>query len=151
MPQINKLSATDEIVGGDLFPVYDQSSGDARKASASVLLEYIKANLNQTGYTNQSAVIASNDFNIQVISNASNIWLILNTTASFALGAITLPLFTEAIDGQEVMVFATRQVSVFSVGGNGAAAVAGAPTSLSADAFFTMKFNSTSNTWYRVA
>lgn len=151
MPQINKLSATDTIQGSDLFPVYIQSSGDARKASANVLLDFIKANLGQVNYVTQSVVVAADAFNTQVVDNGSNIWLIQNLTSSFATGAITLPPVANVVDGQEVLVFTTRQVTTFTVNGNGAVAVAGAPTSLSADSSFTLRFSSTSNTWYKVA
>lgn len=41
MPTINRLSAVDSLQDGDQLPVYDQSNGDARKASISVLLSLI--------------------------------------------------------------------------------------------------------------
>tara|TARA_R110000744_G_C19336636_1_gene559094 strand:- start:231 stop:686 length:456 start_codon:yes stop_codon:yes gene_type:complete len=150
MPQINQLPASDELQGGDLFAVYKQANGDARKVAASVLLDYVKANSGQSNYVTQSVVVASSGFNTSVASNGNNIWLILNLTASFASGTITLPPLAEVVDGQEVLVFCNRQVTSFSVDGNGAVAVNGAPTSLSADAFFTLRFSSAANSWYRI-
>lgn len=44
MPAINQLSSLDVLSDGDQFPVYSQSNGDARKVSASTLVDYIKAN-----------------------------------------------------------------------------------------------------------
>ena len=151
MPQINKLPASDILQGGDLFAVFIQANGDARKVSTTVLLDYIKQNLGQINYVTQSVVVASDAFNTQVTSNGSNIWLILNLTASFTTGTITLPPLAEVVDGQEVLVFCTRQVTNFSVGGNGAVAVNGAPTSLAADSSFTLRFSASSNSWYKVA
>ena len=151
MPRIPQLSATDKISMGDLFVIYAQNNGDARKTAASVLLDFIKENLGQIDYVTQSVVVSSDAFNTQVTDNGSNIWLILNLTSDFTTGAITLPPFANVVDGQEVLVFCTRQVGNFSVDGNGAVAVNGAPTALSADSSFTLKFNSVSNSWYRIA
>ena len=41
MTTINRLSAVDTLQAGDQIPVYDQSNGDARKASMTVLMELI--------------------------------------------------------------------------------------------------------------
>lgn len=45
MTTINQLSSLDTISGGDQLPVYSANNGDARKASISLLLAYIAANL----------------------------------------------------------------------------------------------------------
>jgi hypothetical protein len=41
MATINQLSAVDVLQGGDQIPVYDQSNGDARKASITTLKDYV--------------------------------------------------------------------------------------------------------------
>ena len=41
MATINQLSAVDVLQGGDQIPVYDQSNGDARKASITTLKNYV--------------------------------------------------------------------------------------------------------------
>jgi hypothetical protein len=46
MATINQLSSVDNLQGGDQVPVYDQSNGDARKASMTAVLDYISANIN---------------------------------------------------------------------------------------------------------
>lgn len=151
MPEINRLPAVDKIQGGDLFAVYVQANGDARKAAANVLLDFVKQNLGQVNFVTQSVVVSSSGFNVQVTSNGSNIWLIMNLISDFAVGTITLPPLAEALDGQEIMVFTNRQITSFSIDGNGAVAVNGAPTSLAADSAFTLRFSLTSNSWYKVA
>lgn len=45
MATINQLSSVDSLQNGDQIPVYDQSNGDARKASMSTLLSYIESNI----------------------------------------------------------------------------------------------------------
>lgn len=41
MATINQLSSVDTLQGGDQFPVYDQSNGDARKVSLTTLSAFI--------------------------------------------------------------------------------------------------------------
>lgn len=152
MAQINQLSAVSKLQLGDLLAIFSTNNGDARKASLSVLLEFIQENLGTSlNYITQREVIANTGFNINVASNGQNIWLIMNLTGAFAAGAITLPPLAEAIDGQEVQVFSTRQVTTFTVNGNGAVDVLGEPSSLAAESFFTLRFDAGSNSWYRVA
>jgi hypothetical protein len=150
MPQINKLPASDTVQGGDLFAVYIQSNGDARKVAASVLLDYIKNNIGQAGFTEQLSVVASDGFNIPVTDNGSNIWLIINPSQAFNAGTITLPPVNNVVDGQEVLVFCGRQIDNLTVDGNGAVAVRGAPTALPADSHFKLRFAVSSQSWYTV-
>jgi len=49
MATINQLSSVDTLQGGDQFPVYDQSNGDARKTSLTTLTAYIEANITPSG------------------------------------------------------------------------------------------------------
>lgn len=151
MPQINQLSAVSKLQLGDLLAIFSTNNGDARKASLSVLLQFIEENLGQLNYVTQREIVTATGFNVSVANNGQNIWLIMNLTGSFATGAITLPPLADAVEGQEVSVFSTRQVTTFTVNGNGAVAVYGAPTSLAAESSFTLRFDSGSNSWYRVA
>lgn len=151
MPQINQLSAATSVNLGDLFVLFSTNNGDARKLAASVLLDFIQSNIGQGSYVTQRTVVASTGFNVQVTDNGGNIWLILQPTATFASGAITLPPVANVIDGQEVLVFCTRQVTSFSVDGNGAVDVLGEPSTLTAESFFTLRFDAGSSTWYRIS
>jgi len=45
MAEINKLSATDTVTGGDLFAIWATGNGDTRKLAVSALLEYMQANI----------------------------------------------------------------------------------------------------------
>ncbi len=55
MTTINQLSSMDSVSGGDLLPVFSTSNGDARKASISLLLAYIAANLGEAEATSLTA------------------------------------------------------------------------------------------------
>jgi hypothetical protein len=41
MATINQLSSVDTLQGGDQIPIYDQSNGDARKASLTALAAFL--------------------------------------------------------------------------------------------------------------
>jgi hypothetical protein len=45
MTNINQLSAASSVSAGDLLPVFSTDNGDARKASMTVLMAFIRANL----------------------------------------------------------------------------------------------------------
>ncbi len=157
MSQINKLSASDMVQGGDLFAVYIQANGDARKVSVTTLLEYMQENLALPGgfgsYASQYASPSASAFNVALTDgdeNNTNIHLILTPTAGFAAGTLTLPASTGVVDKQEVLVNCTQVVTALTIGANGATAVTGAPTTLAANDFFRLKYDAPTKTWYRV-
>lgn len=154
MPTINQLSSLDTLASGDQFPVYDQSNGDARKTALSVLLQYMQDNLTfpsgMPAFTTQYAAPSSSGFNVQITNGDDNIHLILTPTAGYAAGTITLPAVGNVVDKQMVMVNCTQQVTTLTINGNGAVAVTGEPSSLAADDYFTLKYDATMQTWYRV-
>ncbi len=159
MPTINQLSSIDALASGDQFPVFDQSNGDARKASLSVLMDYINANLTTAGgsvaqYVTQYAAPAATGFTVNIDAGddgTDNVWLVLTPVAGYAAGTINLPAASSATDKQQVNVNCTQSVTTLTIGGNGASAVVGAPTTLAANAFFTLRYEAATNNWYRVA
>ena len=159
MATINQLTALDAVAAGDLLAIYSQSNGDARKAAISVLQAYMQANLTfptfsgMGAFVSQYAAPSSTGFNVTITDgddDDENIHLILTPTAGFATGTITLPPVASVVDKQEVLVNCTQQVTTLTVNGNGATGVTGEPTSLAADDFFRLKFDSLTSTWYRV-
>jgi len=154
MPSINQLTRTDTVSAGDLVPVFSTDNGDARAAAMSVILAYITANLTATfdEYVTQYSSPNATGFNVAVTdgaSNNTNVHLILTPLAGYAAGTITLPAKASCVDKQEVLVNCTQSVTTFTVAGNGAT-VNGAPTTLAANAFFRLKYDTISSSWYRV-
>jgi hypothetical protein len=154
MPEINKLSAVDSVVGSDLVAIFSNSNGDARKAAMSVLLTYMQDNLSfsESGisYATQYAAPSATDFSVQITDDSNNTHLILTPVAGYADGTIVLPAIGNVIDKQEVLVNCTQAVTTLVVDGNGAVAVTGEPSGLSANDFFRLKYDITVQTWYRV-
>ena len=151
MPTINQLSGISQVSGGDLLPVYVSNNGDARKVSISQLLQYFEQ-------TFASPTVATNlytpgtGFNITVPTPTSEQqWMVIQPAGTLAAGTITLPLNTGVPDGTQVLVTTTQIITSFTLAVNGAAAAFGAPTTLAANAFFTMRFYQATNSWYRVA
>ena len=150
MPTINQLNSIDAPNASDLLPVYSQNNGDARKLSIYNLLAYISKQFASPAFTNQWATPGATGFSIQVNDSGNNTWLIINPAAGYASGSITLPAVSNCVDGQEVLVNTSQAVASFTVNGNGAISVVGAPSSLSAGDFFRMRFQYQTKIWYRV-
>ena len=151
MPTINQLAGLTQVSGGDQLPIYVPNNGDARKVSVNQLLQYFQT-------TFAAPTVATNlytpgtGFNVTVPTPVSEQqWMVIQPAGTLAAGTITLPLNTGTPDGTQVLVTTTQIITSFTLALNGAAAAFGAPTTLSANAFFTMRFYQATNSWYRVA
>ncbi|MCY1400852.1 hypothetical protein D9M71_159560 [compost metagenome] len=157
MPTIPNLSASDQVSAGDLFAMYIQNNGDARKVAMSVVQSYLQNNLDfQPGiqqYTTQYSVPSATGFSVQILNGDDNVHLILTPTGAFAAGTIVLPaagLSGVVADKQQILVNTTQAITTLTINGNGATSVTGAPTTLAANAFFTLKYDQPTNIWYRI-
>jgi hypothetical protein len=151
MANINQLSGLSQLSGGDLIPVYVPNNGDARKVSVTQLLQYFQQ-------TFAAPTVATNlytpgtGFNITVPTPVSEQqWMIIQPASTLAAGTVTLPLNTGVPDGTQVRVTTTQTITSFTLALNGASAAFGAPTTLAANAFFTMRFYQATNSWYRIS
>lgn len=150
MPTINQLSAVDEVVSSDQVPIYSSENGDARKASMATLLAFFAGQItaNDDKITQYSAPSATG-FSVQVNNDTESVWLILTPTGAFAAGTLVLPAVANCVDRQEILVNCTQAVTALTINGNGST-VTGAPTTLAANAFFRLRFDAVTKTWYRV-
>jgi hypothetical protein len=151
MPQINQLPLLTQASAGDQIPVYTPNNGDARRLPISALLAYFQQ-------TFASPTLATNiytpgtGFNVAVPTPvAAQQWMLIQPAGTLAAGTITLPLNTGTPDGTEVLVTTTQTITSFTLAGNGAAVVYGAPNTLAAEDFFRMRFVASTNSWYRIA
>lgn len=142
------LMSTDTLSGSDQIRIGVAANRDTRRAAIAVLQAYMQANLTFAGgaASQQYAAPSTTGFNVVVL--LADTWMILTPTGTLAAGTITLPAVR---DGQQwVQVSTTQAVTALTVGGAGAS-VSGAPTTLAAGGFFTLAYDETTNTWYRVA
>ena len=151
MPQINQLPLLAQVSPGDQVPIYSPNNGDARRLPISALLQYFQQ-------TFASPTLATNvytpgtGFNLNVPTPvAAQQWMLIQPAGTLAAGTVTLPLNTQTPDGTEVLVTTTQQITAFTLGQNGAAAVYGAPGTLAAEDFFRVRFVQATNSWYRIA
>lgn len=151
MPTINQLSPLSQVSGGDQLPIYATNNGDARRVSITQLLEYFQQTF-AAPTVSTNLYTPGTGFNITVPTpTTAQQWMLLQPAGTLATGTITLPLNTGVPDGTEVRVTTTQIITTFTLALNGAAAAFGAPTTLAANAFFTMRFYQSTNSWYRVA
>jgi hypothetical protein len=151
MPTINQLPVLSTISSGDQLPVYSPNNGDARRTSIGSLLTFFQQSF-------ASPTVAVNlfvpgaGFNITVPTPVSQQqWMLLQPAGTLASGTITLPLNTGVPDGTTVLITTTQIITTFALALNGATAAFGAPTTLAANAFFTMRYYQATNSWYRIA
>lgn len=150
MPTINQLSSVDDLSGSDLFPLYASESGDARKVSAANLKAYMLSDASVADdKITQYAAPSATGFSVTILNGSDSVWLILLPTAGFAAGTLVLPLLSNCVDKQEILVNCTQAITTLTVNGNGAT-VTGAPTALTANSFFRLRFDGLAKVWYRV-
>jgi hypothetical protein len=150
MPTINQLPLLSQLSSGDQIPVYSPNNGDARRVSVGSLLTYFEQtfaspDIATTVYTPGAG------FNIAVATPTSALWVLIQPAGTLASGTVTLPLNTGTPDGTEILITTTQQITSFTLAANGAAALYGDPTTLSAEDFFRMRYVLATNSWYRIA
>ncbi len=155
--QINQLSSVDQLQASDLIAIWSTSNSDTRKASLAALTEFLEANLNlddkKDSFTTQYSAPNATAFSVTVNDNGTacdNAWLILTPDATYADLTIVLPLEGNAVDKQEIIVNCSQIVTMLTIDINGAVSVIGAPTSLSANDTFKLKYDKPFKKWYRI-
>ena len=150
MPTINQLSAVDAVVSSDQMPIYSSENGDARKASLATLAKYLATQVTSVDdMITQYFAPSATGFTATITDGPNSIWLVLTPTAGFAAGTIKLPTVSNCVDRQEVLINTTQGVTTLTINGNGST-VTGAPTTLAAGAYFKLRFDGVTDTWYRV-
>ncbi len=150
MTTINQLTTMDSVSDGDQVPFFSTNNGDTRKSSFSTLKTYFQTGItaNDDKLTQYSSPSATG-FSVQVNNASNSVWLVLTPTGAFAAGTLILPLLANCVDRQEILVNSTQAVTALAINGNGST-VTGAPTSLTANSFFRLRFDNVAKVWYRV-
>ena len=150
MPTINQLPVLNTISSGDQLPVYSPNNGDARRTSIGSLLTYFQQTFaSPTLSTN--LYVPGSGFNITVPTPVSNDqWMLLQPAGTLAAGTITLPLNTGVPDGTTVLITTTQEITSLTLALNGASAIFGGVTSLSAGTATAIRFYQATNSWYQI-
>ncbi len=145
------LSRAISLSVADGFVIYSSSDIGFYFIPTSAVVTYLNANLTfPESYITQYSAPSATGFTTTITTGDDDIHLILTPLAGYANGAIVLPLAATARDGQRVLVNCTQAVTTLAITLNGAAGAVGAPTTLAANAFFTLKYDAPSTNWYRV-
>ncbi|WP_323141286.1 hypothetical protein [Massilia phyllosphaerae] len=152
MPTIDQLSQAGSIGDADELAVFSKQNGATRKATvaqlADAVLVAIEGAPDETIY---SLTTDGNSFTVAVLPETpgGSAWALITLSIPAPAGTIILPGADDRAHGQEVLVTCTQAVAALTFNGSGAA-VAGAPANLAANGFFRLRFDSISNTWYRI-
>lgn len=150
MPEINQLTAVDEVFAGDAVPIYSASNGDARKASLTVIRDFIQDNLDlNVDLTHQYAAPSATGFTVTLTDNGESKWLILTPDADYAAGTIVFPSVDNAVDDQDILITTTKAVNTLTLNGNGSTVVGG-PTNLNANTSVRFRYDTVLDRWYAV-
>jgi len=152
MPQINQLPLLDTPSSGDQLPVYSPTNGDARRMPLGALLNFFEQQFVSPGAPTVQLVTPADGFNYTV-ADPNNVrgWVILRPLTTLAAGTVILPPPSVLIDGMEFTFNTTHQITSFSIVLNGASAIYGAPLTLAAEDWFSIRYDRTTNSWYRIA
>lgn len=152
MSQINQYPTREVIDGSELLVCFDVSNSDTRKFSVSALYTYIASrfSVNMSGYVTQYSAPSVGGFSVAITEASRDTHLILTPTITLATGTIVLPLAATLNDGQRLLVNSTQTITSLSFDNNGAISIIGAPTTISATGYFTLKYDKVTSTWYRV-
>ena len=141
------LSVSDSVESGDQFLVAKGQTRNYRTISQTTMLTWIKSYFSSPDPVTQ-VFTPGDGGTISMAQNGTNAWLLLKPTGALATLSITLPAASVAVDGQIVECSITLQVASVAITSAGAT-VNGAPTVLSADDYFRLKYNAQSLSWYK--
>jgi len=150
MPTINQLPVLSTISSGDQLPVYSPNNGDARRTSIGSLLTFFQQSFASPTLA-VNLFVPGNGFNITVPTPVSNDqWMLLQPAGTLASGTITLPLNTGVPDGTTVLITTTQEITSLTIALNGATAIYGGATTLSAGTATAIRFYQPTNSWYQI-
>jgi hypothetical protein len=145
MANINQLSSTSTLQAGDLLAVWGQNNGDTRKASMSLVSDYVVGTIDLPIDIMRSQYASPSATAFTVAITAANTWLVLTPTNAFATGTIALP--SAVPDLSMVCIVTTQSITALTVSVSGASVI-GAPTTAAANTAFTMRYDAVTNSWY---
>lgn len=148
MADINRYSTASTLQSSDLLPVWSSENGDTRKTSLAALKSFV--NTADATEGTQYAAPSATGFTVTISeTDGQDVWLVMTPGAGYAAGTIVLPAASASVHGQEIRINCTQSVGTLTMSSSGGT-VTGAPSSLSANGFLTMKFEAVTSTWYRV-
>ena len=136
-----------------------------REISAAPVVEYFDASGNSLGTFTQRPTRSTGDNPYTKADDTASLqspltgttitiadgvrWLGLTPAGTIATLTVNLPVSTNLIDLQEILISSSQTVTALTLGGNGST-INSAATTIAAGSFLRYKYSSTNTTWYRV-
>lgn len=152
MSAIDKLSTVTTLSASDLVALFSNSVGSDTAATLATLATYLQGLMSTGGaMATQYAQPTATGFSVSIapISDGASMYLNLTPVAGYASGTIVLPAVSACQDGQEVLVSTTNAITTLTINANGSSVIGG-PATLTAGAFFRLRFDAVYKTWSRV-
>jgi hypothetical protein len=146
---MSNFSYLSPITGAESIPTYSSSRSAPLWVTISGLMNHFRQTFTSPAFVT-TITTPGDGFTITATQDATNQWALLRPTGTLATGTFVLPAPAVCIDGQEILVTNTLQITSFTVNGNGATAVYGAPATLSAEDRFKLRYNALTTSWYGV-
>lgn len=151
MPTINQLPTVTSLSGGDQFAVYNTGNGDARKVSATALAAFVNSQQVDPQDISTQYVAPTSGLTVPIQAAGELNWVIMTPATNLSAVTLVLPPASDMKNRAELLIVTTRQINSVAYTLNGANAVYGNPGVLAAEDYFTLKFDSGLNSWFRVA
>lgn len=149
-PFIPNLSTSSSFTASDYVIMAQGNNNNAQRVSAAVMAAFFADYLVVGALLSYYSAPSATGFTTTVPDTDDNYWVILTPVAGYANGTIVLPAAATAADQQTVQVNCTQAVTTLAITSTGGT-VTGAPTTLAANAFFTLRFDAVTSTWYRTS
>jgi hypothetical protein len=145
---ISNLATATEVGATDMLALWSRSTGLDSQVSVGTLTAFLQDLGIATREVTQYAAPVGSGFAAQVLpaDTGVDIFYLLTPGGAYAVGSVILPL--SPWDGQRVNVHCSQAVTTFTVSGTNPH---GAPTTLAAGGFFTMRWDAVTNGWWRCA
>lgn len=149
---LQNLSKVASVSPGDLVALFSGEVGSDATATLQTIAQWLQKQLTtNSALVTQYAAPNATGFNVTVQppTTGASVFLILSPLVAYASGTVTLPAQSTCVDGQEVVVHCTQSVAALSISGNGAT-VNGAPTAITANGYFKLRYDGVFRAWYRI-
>ncbi len=136
----------DDLTGSNVFLVYSTNLNDPEGITYSNLLSAFRRDF--TSPTLVQDIQTPTTGATLKVETGNSTWLIIRPAGAIAALAITLPTALQAVDGQDLVVVNTNQISALTFNVDASHSLIGAPSVLAAEDGFTLRFNLETLTWY---
>ncbi len=135
------------ITAASTLPFYDPNNGADRRVSVTEFAALLQTLLSAAAPVAVYSAPSATGFSVTIAppTTGQSVLLLLTPAAGYAAGTIVLP--SSAVDGQEVSCTCTQSVAALTVSGG---TINGAPTALTANGFFKLRYDGIFGAWYRV-